>query len=89
MLTIRRMAALDRLRLFKAVGPSLAHNAPYLGMAMLASSVTAIDDVPVPVPTTELQLEALIGKLGDSGIAAVASALSHDPNAMEIDKSGN
>ena len=69
------MGALDRLRLFKAIGPMLAQNPPYLGMAMLASSVTAIDDVPVPAPATESQIEALISRLGDTGISAVADAL--------------
>lgn len=75
LLTLRRMGALDRLRLFKAIGPVLAQNPPYLGMAMLASSVTAIDDVPVPAPATEAQIEALISRLGDLGIAAVADRL--------------
>lgn len=75
LLTLRRMGALDRLRLFKAIGPVLAQNPPYLGMAMLASSVTAIDEVPVPAPATEAQIEALISRLGDSGIAAVADGL--------------
>ena len=49
-----------------------------LGMAMLASSVTAIDDVPVPAPATEAQVEALISRLGDSGIAAAADGLRPD-----------
>ena len=71
-LTFRHMTALDRLRLFKAIGPVLAQNSPYLGMAMLASTVTAIDGVPIPAPSTEAQLEALIFKLGDIGIAAAA-----------------
>ena len=75
LLTLRRMGALDRLRLFKAIGPVLAQNPPYLGMAVLASSVTAIDNVPVPAPATEAQVEALISRLGDSGIAAVADGL--------------
>ena len=52
-LTIRRLTALDRLRLFKAAGPLLAQNQPWLGMALIASSVTAIDDVPVPPPSNE------------------------------------
>jgi hypothetical protein len=75
-LFLRRMGALDRLRLFKAVGAELAQNAPYLGMAMLASSVTAIDGIPVPAPTTEAQIEALIQRLGDAGLAAAASVLA-------------
>ncbi len=75
-LALRRLTALDRLRLFKAVGPVLSQNGPYLGMATLAWTVTAIDGVPVPSPATEMQLEALIEKLGDAGIAAAAEAHS-------------
>jgi hypothetical protein len=74
-LTIRRPDALDRLRLFKALGASLSLNTPYLGMALLAFSVTAIDGVPVPPPVTEDQLEWLVQRLGDDGIAAAADAL--------------
>jgi hypothetical protein len=75
-LVLRRLTALDKLRLFKAAGPVLAQNQSWLGMAVLAASVTAIDDVPVPQPATEGQIEALVGRLGDSGIAAAAAALA-------------
>jgi hypothetical protein len=44
-------------------------------MAILASSVTAIDDVPVPLPSTETQIEALVSRLGDSGIEAIAETI--------------
>jgi hypothetical protein len=74
-LHLRRLTALDKLRLFKAAGPGLAQNQPWLGMAVLAASVTAIDDVPVPAPTNEQQIEALVARLGDAGIAAVGDAL--------------
>jgi hypothetical protein len=75
-LVLRRMTALDRLRLFKAIGPVLSQNNLYLGMATLAASVTSIDTVPVPAPVTEGQIEALVARLGDTGIAAVAGAFS-------------
>lgn len=75
-LLVRRMTALDRLRLFKAIGPVLSQNNSYLGMAMLASSVVMIDGVPVPAPSTEGQIEGLVAKLGDIGIAAVADILA-------------
>ncbi len=78
-LVVRRMTALDRLRLFKAIGPLLSQNNPYLGMAMLAASVVAIDTVPVPPPVTEGQIEALVARLGDQGIAAVAAHLAAEP----------
>jgi len=89
-LVLRRMTALDRLRLFKAIGPHLSQNTPYLGMAMLAASVTAMDGVPVPAPATEGQLEALIARLGDCGIAAAAAGLSADgTQEMESSAQGN
>jgi hypothetical protein len=74
-LSLRRLTALDKLRLFKAAGPGLAQNPPWLGMALLACSVAAVDDVPVPPPVTEGQIEALVARLGDDGLAAVAASL--------------
>ena len=74
-LTVRRLRALDTLRLFKAAGPALALNESWLSMAALAFAIEAIDDVPVPSPATEAQIESLIERLGDEGLAAVADAL--------------
>jgi len=84
-LTLRRMTSLDKLRLFKAAGPTLAHNQPWLGMAMLACSVAEIDNVPVPPPTNEQQIELMVARLGDLGIAAVAEALNGQPEATQLD----
>jgi hypothetical protein len=75
---LRRLTALDKLRLFKALGPELSQNEPYLGMAILAYSVTAIDGVPVPAATTEAQIEGLVAKLGDAGLAAAVAILDAD-----------
>jgi hypothetical protein len=75
-LSLRKLTALDKLRLFKAAGPTLANNQAWLGMAALAASVSAIDDVPVPAPASEAQVEALVGRLGDAGIAAIGAALA-------------
>jgi hypothetical protein len=88
-LTIRRLTALDRLRLFKAAGPLLSQNQPWLGMAMIACSVSAIDDVPTPPPSNELQIEAMVARLGDEGIVAIAQALQQflDPSRVELTES--
>ena len=84
-LQLRRLTALDKLRLFKAAGPVLAQNQSWLGMAVLAASVSAIDDVPVPAPGNEAQIEALVARLGDAGIAAVGAALAEVlPSAAEV-----
>ena len=85
-LSLRQMTALDKLRLFKAAGPDLAQNQPWLGMAMLACSVMALDDVPVPPATCEQHIESMVSRLGDAGIAAVADALGagHQPDPAEL-----
>jgi len=61
-------------------------------MAMLASSVTVIDDIPVPQPSSEIQIEALVGRLGDSGIEAIAQALetlSEGDQSEQVKQAGN
>lgn len=77
-LTLRRLSVLERLRLFKAAGPELAQNHPWFGMAVLAASVAAIDNVPVPIPANEQQIETAVSRLDDDGLAAVAAALEDD-----------
>jgi len=88
---LRRLNALDKLRLFKAAGPTLSQNQHWLGMAVLACSVSAIDDVPVPAPANEMQIEAIVARLGDVGIAAIADTLSPDsqPNVEQVITAGN
>lgn len=88
---LRRLTALDKLRLFKAVGPALAENQPYLGYAVLACSVTAIDGVPVPTPVNEAQIESMVARLGDSGLAAIGEALRPEPglDAQAVATAGN
>lgn len=88
-LSLRRLTALDKLRLYKAAGPLLAQNAPWLGVALLAASVTAIDEVPVPPPATEAQIEALVARLGEDALAAIADALAPEPSPGPEDVAGN
>lgn len=75
---LRRLTALDTLRLFKAAGPVLAQNEPWLSMAGLAFAVLEIDGVPVPTPSTEAQIEGLIDRLGDVGLAAIADTIKDE-----------
>jgi hypothetical protein len=78
-LMLRRLTALDTLRLFKAAGPILAQNEPWLSMAGLGFSVLEIDGVPVPPPVTEPQIESLIERLGDAGLVAIADTVKDEP----------
>src|ERR1700733_5701165 len=73
-LVVRRLTALDTLLLFKAAGAVPAQNQPWLSVASLAFSITAVDGVPVPIPTSEAQIEAIVARLGDEGLTAVADA---------------
>jgi hypothetical protein len=70
----------------------LAQNPPWLGMALIASSVVAIDDVPVPPPSNELQIEAMVARLGDDGVATIARSLQplSEANPAElVQQAGN
>lgn len=88
-LALRRMTALDKLRLFKAAGPVLSQNQMWLGMAVLACSVAAIDEVPVPPPGNEAQIEALVQRLGDAGMAAIGAVLDEERRGVDLDLAKN
>jgi hypothetical protein len=83
-LTLRRLTALDTLRLFKAAGPILAQNEPWLSLAGLAFSVLEIDGVPVPPPATEAQIEGLIDRLGDEGLAIIADTVDRQQGSADM-----
>ncbi len=72
---IKKMRALDRLKMFEVIGAENAKNEPYLGYAALAFHVSSIDGDPVSRPANKIQLEALIQRLGDEGMEAVGEAL--------------
>ena len=74
-LVVRQLTALDTLRLFKAAGPELSQNTSWLSMAGLAFSLLEMDGVPVPQPMTEAQIEGIVDRLGDEGLAAIADVL--------------
>ncbi len=90
-LHVRKPNVLDRLRLFKAVGPDMAQNEPYLGLALTACAVKFIDDVPVPHPTNEQQIENLIARLGDAGMNAAGTVVAvRGPSHAEVrEEAGN
>lgn len=81
---IKKINALDKLRLFKAAGPDLSQNDAWLNMAALAVSVLEIDHVPRPIPETERQIELAIMELGDDGLAIVADTLNKDEEGFLV-----
>jgi hypothetical protein len=88
-LALRPISMLDRLRLFKALGPDLSLNEAYVGIAALAASVTAIDGVPLPFPSSEAAVENAVEKLGEAGIEAAAQAAETDDFEMVKALAGN
>ena len=84
-LIIKRPGALDKLRLFKAIGGDNAKNEIYLGYATLAISVQSVDGQPMEPCKTEAQVEALVAELGDEGIEAVAAAFSEEGRASSAE----
>jgi hypothetical protein len=87
-LSVRRINALDRLRLLKAAGPELSDNDAWLNMAALAISVVEMNGIPFPTPTNERQVESSVSALGDQGLQAVADALGQEDNISSLLPSG-
>jgi hypothetical protein len=74
-LTVRHIGPLERMRIFKACGAANSRIEQYVGTATLAYAVAAIDGEPVSSPLNETQIEALVVRLGDDGIDAVARVM--------------
>ena len=74
-LGVKKLGALDRLKMFEVVGADNAKNEAYLGYAALAFHVTSIDGDPIGRPANRMQLESLVQRLGDDGLEAVGAAL--------------
>ena len=58
-------------------------NERYLGYAALAYSVTAIDDITVPLLTKKIQLEALVQRLDEDGFEAIGKGVSENFQSSE------
>lgn len=73
-LTIREIGPMEQIDLFEAAGDQ-SNNSPWVGMAILAASVTDIDGIPMPAPRSKNNIRAALKTLGTEGVAAVAKAL--------------
>lgn len=70
-LELRKLNALDQVRMLRAIGAEQAQNQPYVHMVECAFMVAAIDGVPMPLPTSERTIDGAISRLGDDGMSAV------------------
>jgi hypothetical protein len=73
-ITVHRLNALQYYRLTKAMGAT-ASNAATMDLAVIASSVKAIDDEDILSPGSELQIEHLMQRLDFDGLSAAGEAL--------------
>jgi hypothetical protein len=73
-LTIRKLNAFDRMKLFQAAGAELSENSAWIAYALCAGSVTAVNGAPESFPTSQRAIENMVKFLGDEGITAVSKA---------------
>lgn len=73
--TIRKPAFLAQFRLVETAGES-AESDRYMSMISPLIYIVAIDNDPVLAPTTKLELEALIQRVGDHGYETVMECLA-------------
>lgn len=73
-LKVKKISALERMRLFAMAGAELSRNEMWIGNAALAVSCAAIDGDPVVRPVSRAQVEALVERLDDEGIRAISQA---------------
>jgi hypothetical protein len=76
MIKIKKLSALDRMRLFKAMGAVHAENRMAAAYASAASAVTELEGLLVPPPMNEMQLDAIVGRLDEDGLEAVVNGLA-------------
>jgi uncharacterized protein YidB (DUF937 family) len=79
-LEVRRLGRRETMRLMRMWGTA-SNVETWLGNGLVAASVKAVDGVPVPLPVTVDQVEALADKLDDAGLRAVADWIAAQPAA--------
>ena len=75
-ITLQKPGLLAQFRLVKLVGGDTASNRVYMTMILPVTFVVAIDGVPVPTPSTQAHLDALIQRLDEHGLEACANGLN-------------
>ena len=73
-ITLKKPGVLAQFRLIEALGDT-AENRTYTSMVLPLIYVAAIDGDPVYPPNSKVEVEALIQRLDDDGLAAVAKGV--------------
>lgn len=74
-IVVKKLNALDKMRLSRLVGADGAINQAYFGYALLAASVVSIDGDPEPFPKSIQAVEAMVSQLDDDGLDAIGGAV--------------
>lgn len=74
-IVLRKPSVLAQYRLIETLGNERASNQTYVLMVMPLMYVVSIDDLPVPPMVKHSEIEALIQRLDESGVAAVSEAV--------------
>lgn len=75
-IVVKRLNALEKMRLSKIAGAEGASNPTYFGYVILAASVVSINGEPEVFPMTARAVEALISQLDDDGLSVVSNAVA-------------
>ncbi len=81
-ITLKRPNVLAQYRLVDALSDS-AENRVYLGMCVPLLYVAEIDGAPIAQPTSKLQIEALIQRLDEHGLAAITAGIEEHFSARQ------
>lgn len=73
--TLKKPGILSQYRIVEVVGES-AKNEVYMGMVNPILWVSEIDGEPVFQPTSKRELEALIQRIGEEGVVAIAGHIA-------------
>lgn len=74
-ITLKKPPVLAQYQIIKALGGEVSQNQVYVGMVLPLLYVAAIDGVAVNPLRTDLQVDALIQRLEEEGIAAVIAGV--------------
>lgn len=84
---VQKLGALQRLRMHEVLG-ALGSNEGYMAIAGVAFCVREIDGEAVPMPRTKNEIEALVQRLDEHGLAAASDAIQK-MLGIAIDAEGN
>jgi hypothetical protein len=70
-----RLGISGHRRLLKAISNESANKQQLFSLYLMAASVVSIDGDAITFPINELQLDALVDRLGDDGFAALMQAI--------------